>query len=231
MNLKYLFVIPARTGSKRCPDKNFKTFVKEGNLSLVELAGMCVKHSEVPGNTIISSDNPLLLINKEKRFEAILHHRGPELSRDEATAQSLAKKIWRIYGYGFNAMIWIQPTSPLRLPKDIRAAVDLFELTHQMSATLPVEERRKIGVVSVTSENGKHNVIHRGGRLFKNDPGEMASINGAIYIVPPSRIYSGDWIEGARPLFMPMERSIDIDTEEEFIEAQARFELFNKVGS
>lgn len=139
-----LAVIPARSGSKRCPGKNFKLFRGK---SLIDWAVDAAKASRYIDTVKLSldADRPPELCNDEATSEDVLRHHQAQTPHD-----------W---------VVLLQPTSPLRIADDIDACIEAA--VSNGSAALTVDERGNTnGAVYVASAEwiAVHDFTHAGYR-------------------------------------------------------------------
>jgi CMP-N-acetylneuraminic acid synthetase len=146
---------------------------------------------------IISSDDLKVFkiytgqFDNDERVKFIF--RPKELADDNSMAWEVVEHACG--GYDSNTIIvYLQPTSPLRTPKDIDNSLKLFMICKQF------------GLISVSWEYPDH---------------EMR-INGAIYIQYLSSIINlrSFVFSGMLVYIMPKNRSIDIDTVDDFVLAE-----------
>src|SRR6185295_6387900 len=102
-----LAVIPARSGSKRCPNKNFLPYRGK---SLVGWAVDAAKGSRYIDTVKLSLDAD----------------RPPELCTDEATCED----VLRYHAGDHHWLVLLQPTSPNRTTEDIDACIERAQLGH-----------------------------------------------------------------------------------------------------
>ncbi|MGE4159667.1 MAG: hypothetical protein AB7F75_11300 [Planctomycetota bacterium] len=199
-----LAVVPARAGSKRLPGKNFRPFL---GASLVARAALQALALNFVSRVVVSSDTREG-VDIPPQAEFIM--RSAELARDDTSSQELARHLWGVCGKGRRGLLWLQPTSPLRSLQDLQAAHTLWG-----------GEGR---VVSATPGAGRHARLVRAGKFLETgvprcDGDLEVNLNGAIYILDPESLQAEDWVGGARAYLMPPERSVDIDTQEDWDEA------------
>ena len=124
INFEFIGVIPARGGSKRLPNKNLKLI---NNKSLTQIAIEEGLKSKFISKLILSSDSEKIL-NIGEKYNIVLDYRDAQLSQDTSTTLDLLQSI--IYKNGFEndkiVLVLLQPTSPLRVYKDIDKAIDLL---------------------------------------------------------------------------------------------------------
>jgi len=119
-------VIPARRNSQRIPLKNFKSFA--GGPSLTERAVLCAQQSGVCRDIVVSSDAPEAQAIAQW-CGVVYHQRSAAASSHQATAQDALREIWAAVEGLFcpDALLWLQPTSPLRTPGLLQRVVGLLE--------------------------------------------------------------------------------------------------------
>jgi CMP-N-acetylneuraminic acid synthetase len=104
-----LAVIPARSGSKRCPGKNFKPY--RGKV-LYEWSIEAAKGSRYIDKIRVSMDTD----------------RTPELCSDEAMNEDVLR--YHLEQMPHDWVVLLQPTSPLRTAEDIDACIERAQMGH-----------------------------------------------------------------------------------------------------
>lgn len=125
--MKYLAVIPARGGSKGLPGKNIRTIAGKPLIAwsieqALEVGAVDCVH--------VSTDNSGIA-DVARQFGADVPYLRPaELAQDVTPTEPVLKYALDWYaekGRNFDAIILLQPTSPLRLPGTLATAVRAFE--------------------------------------------------------------------------------------------------------
>jgi CMP-N-acetylneuraminic acid synthetase len=214
-----LGLVPARAGSKRLEGKNHRDLCGK---PLVTWTLEAAKTSAALTDIIVSTDDPLIdSIAGELCIECI--PRPAPLATDAASSLDVmihALDILGKAGREFDAIMLLQPTSPLRGASEIRAAVELFRRHPDRSVVSMCE-----------SECPRQWLAEPGidGTIKDYDPARRAAaqarllrLNGAIYIVPTKHLREKRslYTELTAPYVMPRSVSIDIDTEEDFLLCQ-----------
>lgn len=121
-NKRIISVITARKGSTRIKNKNLKLFC---NRPLVYWSMLVSKKSKFIDKTYVSSDDPkiLKLANKMK-CETVL--RGKKLSNNTIMPDFAVIDVLKKFGGPYDIVVFLQPTSPLRLIDDIDNAIKKF---------------------------------------------------------------------------------------------------------
>ena len=224
--MRFLGVIPARGGSKGVPNKNIKNLAGKPLIAYTIIA--CEASSKLT-RTIISTDDEKIASVSKSFGGDIPFLRPKELATDTANAIPVLKhallEIERLEeAIKYDVVIMFQPTSPFKTADDIDSAINCIEETDADS------------VISVVDVNGYHPARMKyldDDKLvdppfvesYENQPRqELRPIfirNGAIYAVKRDILLSGS-LKGkdSRAWVMPKNRSINIDTELDFLYAE-----------
>lgn len=217
---KVLAVIPARSGSKRLPNKNIKIFC--GKPLLVWTIEAALNSKCITKVILSSNDQEAIEIATSQGCE-VPFIRPDHLATDEASSLDVIRHALDFFEDHYQYVILLQPTSPLRTAKDIDASLKLMQ-----------DKRASICISFCLVDKPLHwHYLYdeKGGlsRIGTNKEGNshLCYPNGAIYI------FSTEWIrnnsdymsERITPYFMPYSRSIDIDTYNDWCLA----EYFNSI--
>ena len=125
--MKYIAVIPARGGSKGLPGKNVRTIAGKPLIAWsVEQALECRRMDCVH----VSTDDPGIAEVARQYGADVPYLRPEDLAQDATPTEPVlmyALDWYKRVGRNFEAIVLLQPTSPLRLPGTLAAAVDAFE--------------------------------------------------------------------------------------------------------
>jgi CMP-N,N'-diacetyllegionaminic acid synthase len=125
--MKLLGVITARGGSKGIPGKNLKLLAGK---PLIAYTLESATGSGVFDRLILSTDDAAIADAARARGCEVPFMRPAELARDETphlpVLQHAVRWLEEHQGYRPDAVVILQPTSPLRRPEDIRQAVELL---------------------------------------------------------------------------------------------------------
>jgi CMP-N-acetylneuraminic acid synthetase len=197
-------LIPARAGSKRLPGKNIIPLV--GRPLIAHTCEVAREAADVLDAVYVNTDSPHIAGIAEQHGVPCPVLRPEHLAADDTTTRDsnlflldfLARR-----GERYDAIMSIQPTSPLRTADDIRAAWQLF-LTHapcEVVSVTPLVPRWWTGSVMADGR-------------FDRFVGEdlVYRLNGAIYVHGCDDYFSGRPARNTIAYQMPLERSVDIDT-------------------
>ncbi len=126
--MKPLCVIPARRGSKRLALKNIKPLAGKPMLAYSIEAAL---HSGLFETVYVSTEDTEIGAIAE-RFGARFHLRPPELAGDLVSATDVCIEVFQVLqtaGETYDAIICLQPSSPLRNAQDICGSWEMFCLS------------------------------------------------------------------------------------------------------
>ena len=125
--MKTLCLIPARYNSKRLP---FKNFLKINNKFLFERTfSLALKIKEFD-EILFSSDYNKISKFKKKYPKIFFQKRPKKISNDRTKMSeviSYTLKEFKTIGKKFDAVVILQPTSPLRKKKTVEEAIKIFK--------------------------------------------------------------------------------------------------------
>jgi CMP-N,N'-diacetyllegionaminic acid synthase len=222
-----LGIIPARGGSKGIPRKNIR-LVKGKPLIVwtIEQA----RQSKFLDRVVLSSDDPEIMDIAANCGCEVPFRRPPELAADDTPGiVPVLHAIENLPGYDY--VVLLQPTSPLRSVEDIDKCISLCL------------ERGAPACVSVTRCTENPYLMFWRGQSLRLSPlfaegsriacrqqlPDVFRINGAVYVA------LSQWLQEAKSFVtsetigyeMPVDRSMDIDTEADlrFVDCQGDLEL------
>lgn len=221
--MKILTIIPARGGSKGIPGKNIIDVNGKPLIAYTIEPALKAKDSGLTDKVIVSTDSKEIA-DVAIRFGAEVPFLRPEsISGDKAKSVEFLQHALDFYeasGIHFDAVLLLQPTSPLRTEKDIRDALKLFEESDNDSL-ISVYEEEYINdlVIYKLAADGKTSLpvspLHNKG-VRRQDHGSLYVRNGCIYISSSDLIRKG-FVIGENPLLLIMQknRSVNVDTYED----------------
>jgi N-acylneuraminate cytidylyltransferase len=120
--VRILGIIPARGGSKGLPGKNKKLMLGK---PLISYTIDAAKASNLSAIAVSTDDKDILKIAQIAGIIAIQRPEG--LSGDKAPSLPVLQHAVATIGTHFDAVMTLQPTSPLRTTIHINEAIDLFK--------------------------------------------------------------------------------------------------------
>lgn len=213
-NLKVLAIIPARGGSKGLKGKNVAPI---NGVPLIAFTIKAARESKYVDHCLVSSDCPVILeVARSQDSEVIL--RPPELASDIASSECVVEHAVSNYP-GFDLILLLQPTSPLRTSMDIDRSIEAL-IDHHATAVISVYEPKHtpFKCFKMNEHGFLTGLIDNKTPFMRRQDLPVALMpNGAIYL-----IYTRDFLNNASfftdqtiPYIMSFESSADIDTQED----------------
>jgi CMP-N-acetylneuraminic acid synthetase len=222
--LRLLAIIPARGGSKGIPRKNIALL---SGRPLIAYAIEASVSSRVVDRTIVSTDDAEIA-EVSRRFGAEVRLRPSVLAQDDTPTRAVLEHVVRelaAEGYHPDAVLTLQPTSPLRTSRHIDEAVALFDRHPEADSLVScIEVPHIFHPRSVMRRNGEGYLEPYDGLAQphrRQDKEQLFARNGAaVYITRTVRL--GDFVFGGKLLayMMDSDSSLDIDTIEDFATAE-----------
>lgn len=222
--MKNIAIIPARSGSKGLKDKNIKEFC---GLPLLAWSVRAALEAGVFDEVMVSTDSEDYKNIAIKYGAAVPFLRSSNNSSDKASSWDTMREVISEYenlGRSFDTMCMLQPTSPLRDAQDIKNAYLIYQSNNADAVVSLCELEHSINSVNKVHENGALDGFAdstKSGR--RQDAERYCRINGAIYIQSVEALMKGINVYGKNSYAYMMEKvkSLDIDDEYDFIQAEA----------
>jgi len=216
-NKTVLAIITARCGSKRIPNKNIRDIAGKPLIAwTIEEA----KKSKFIDRLILSSENEnIIQIAKQWDCE-VPFVRPEELSADGVSAIRPVLHAVNTLSEKYDYVVLLQPTSPLKVVKDIDGCIRECVRSYSPSCiSVNKIDKRYYYMVRITNDSIKDENIKD---IRRHNISEMYILNGAVYVSETICLLENrDFISEKTVTYqMPIERSIDIDDEYEFIIAE-----------
>lgn len=218
-NKRVLAVVPARGGSKGIPGKNLKA-----------MAGRSLLHRTIDqalaahtiDDVVVTSDDAEILRHASEVAGVRTIERPRELAADDTA-------MWPVVVHALensspcDVVVLLQPTSPLRLPTDIDSAVTML-VERKANSVMSVCEvsTSPYWMFTIGSGDKLQRILPKQSATTRQELPPCYEINGALYVV------TTDWFRQSQvfvddetlAFVMPRERSVDIDTPEDFALAE-----------
>ncbi|MBL0350877.1 MAG: acylneuraminate cytidylyltransferase family protein [Elusimicrobia bacterium] len=213
---RYAAIIPARAGSKGIPGKNLKAIAgKPLIVWSVESALACRRMDAV----VVSSDGDDIL-EAARRGGAEALRRPAALATDAAgTEPTLVHAVQWLESVGRrpDALVLLQPTSPLRRAGTLDKALDLFE-KNGADSLLTVCESHAFFWKNPAAPEALYDFRHRPRRQDIPPADRWYRENGSIYVTRTDVLLRENNRLGGRIAMLPVseEESVEIDSEADF---------------
>ena len=228
-----LYIIPARAGSKELPKKNVKLLNGKPLICYsVEFSLQVAK----PNDTICitTDDNDVIRIIKSKYNLDVPFIRPSELSDDSASTFDViihALDYYKKNEIYFDKILLLQPTSPFRIQEDFENICQIYNDTNA-DMVVSVKKSKENPYFSLFEEN-------EGGRLKRVKPFSTFTnrqecppvyvYNGSMYLANTKKFLQNKNFnfENIIKYEMPEDRSVDIDTQADWVLAEYYLNFFN----
>jgi CMP-N,N'-diacetyllegionaminic acid synthase len=220
-----LAVVPARSGSKGLPGKNLRTLAGR---SLLEHAIRFALACDSVGRVIVSTDSEEIAAAARAAGADVPFLRPAELATDEAPmwpvlVHALAEVERE--GDGWEFLLLADPTSPVRSPADVRAALERLRAAPDADGIVSVADPgfSPIWQCVVEKDGYMAHLLPNGAGLDRRqDAPAVRYIDGSFYLWRTSFVRGGhaSWFEGAM-LMQPVESFGSIDTPDELTRLEA----------
>lgn len=213
--MNILAIIPARGNSKRLPNKNIIDLAGKPLITwTIDAALKCKSITKV----IVSTDSQKIADLAIQAGAEVPYLRKDELSSDTASSYDVVIDVisyHKMLGECFDAILLLQPTSPLRTANDINNAISLYQSKNASSVISVVEcEHSPLWCNTLPDSLDMTNFISEEIKKTRSqDLPTYYQINGAIYLVNVESLLREKSFMPSNTfaLIMKKENSIDID--------------------
>lgn len=227
MSASVLGVVLARGGSKGIPRKNVALLAGKPLLAYTAAAALRAKRLS---RLVLSTDDEEIAVVGRGLGLDVPFMRPPGLAQDDTPAIAVLQDVVRALeslGQRFDAILTLQPTTPLRRSEDIDGAIELFERTGADS------------VISFVEVGDKHparmKFLDSQGRVVDPPFGELVEgqrrqdlpkvylREGSVYLTRRDVLVNEDSLKGrdCRAWIIPADRACNIDEPIDWILAEA----------
>lgn len=231
-NKKIVALIPARKGSKGIPNKNITLL---NGIPLIEHTIKEIKKVNIVDKIIVSTDSKDVCDIAGKYDIQIKEIRPDYLSSDTAVLYDVLRYEickYKLIENGYDIIVLLQPTSPLRQSYMIENALIRFIDENQESAVSVSEvKEHPIFMRTINEENNLVKLLDTDSTVRRQDLPKYYKVNGMIYINSINDIV-GEYIslnDNKSPIVIPNEYAVDIDSIEDLeIAENILSKFFNK---
>ncbi len=231
--LNILALIPARSGSQRLPKKNILPFCGKPLIAWTIEAAKNIPEI----STIMVSTDSEEIASISKKFGALVPSlRPPEIAQNNTTMIEVIQhtlKFYRENNQNFTHLLLLQPTSPLRTSEDIKNSINLLKEKNATAVygVCPAEHS-PLWMNTLPDDKNFEKFLNPNlaGMQSQSLP-TYYRLNGAIYLVEIAAILKHNSLhinKNCFALVMSPHHSADIDSELDFILAEATYKHFDK---
>jgi len=222
--MKGLAIIPARGGSKGLPRKNIKLLA---GIPLISYTITEALRCHCFDKIVVSTDDTEIA-QISRGYDSEVMMRPKELADDKTPIVDTIFHVLSILEkeetYIPEYIVVLQPTSPLRSSCDIKAAINLFLDNPDCDSVVSVAKCEHPITWTMNIKNGylisSFDITYLKKRRQENLASYMP--NGALYVTSSESLNKNQSFYSNKTIayVMPAERSIDIDTEYDFMIAE-----------
>lgn len=221
-------IVPARAGSKGIPGKNVKGLCGK---PLLAYTAEVIRATRIFDRKLMSTDDTeIAALGRSLGLEAPFL-RPSELARDDTSMQPVIEHAlaWlESDGYEVDIVVLLQPTQPLRRAEDVVKAVKRLEqeACDSVVSIVPLPQQLCPDYVMRIDEEG--HLVHflpEGAQVTRRQDVRRAYVrDGTVYAFRAATLRDHGSIYGAvcMPLLIDPSNSINLDSEEEWREAERR---------
>lgn len=210
--MKLLAVIPARGGSKGLPGKNIRPLCGKPLICYaIDTARSILQDMDI----CVSTDSMEIKEVVENYGLKVLFLRPESLATDTATTNDVllhALSFYEQMGRKYEAILLLQPTTPLRTDQHIKEAVAIFE--EGMDMVMAVKMSHAAAVLCHENGDGILESTLAGKAMRRQDTKTYYEINGAVYVISVKSLKEKGLADFDQRIkyVMPAENSVDIDS-------------------
>lgn len=210
--MKIVGIIPARGGSKGIPKKNIKLLNGKPLIAYTIEAALASNLDRV----IVSTDcEEIASVSKQYGAEVMM--RSSRLAEDKTPTLPVLQDVVSRLDEKYDAVMTLQPTSPLRTVEDINKSIEIFSTDNEADSLVSVVEvPHNYMPEKLMCFDGKY--LSGNSKIKRRQEVSMkyARNGAAIYITKTERL--SEYIFGGKilPYFMSKINSFDIDDMEDW---------------
>jgi len=223
----------ARGGSKGIPGKNVRVL---GGKPLIAYAATIARQMKGIDRYMVSTDDPAIAATAREYGAEIPFLRPAELATDQAPEwlawRHLIETLEEREDRRIDILVSIPTTSPLRNLADVQSCLDTLVLNHEAGAVITVTPARRHPSFNMVSISGGIARVHTPSTMVhrRQDADPVFDMTTVAYAVRRDVVVSCESLFSTtvRAVIVPEERALDIDTELDWVIAEALMERARK---
>lgn len=212
---KVLGLIPARGGSKGIPRKNIRPL---GGKPLIAWTIEVARNSQYIDRLVVSTDDQEIADTVRKWGADVPFMRPAELASDTARGIDVVLHALRELPE-YDVVVLLQPTSPFRTVTDVDGAVSLWKKCGETVVGVTEARKSPYWMYLLDEEGRLQSLLTKAGETTnRRELPPAYALNGAVYVAGHQELQEQQTFltPMSRGYEMPRERSIDLDSEEDW---------------
>jgi len=224
--VKILALIPARCGSKGIKEKNIVDICGKPLIAYSIEQALALKKDGVVDEVLVSTDCEKIADISKEWGASVPFLRPQSISGDKAKSISFiihALDYYQGIGIKYDAVLLLQPTSPLRDVEILKESVNRFKTSAEESLISVYKEEYINDLVMYRADEAGHqldplNELHNAG-VRRQDHGSIYVRNGAVYLTSSDYLRKEEKVISNKPLMLEMTKSqsVNVDTQEDLV--------------
>ncbi|MFZ2904622.1 MAG: acylneuraminate cytidylyltransferase family protein [Cyclobacteriaceae bacterium] len=219
--MKTLAIVPARGGSKGVLNKNRKIL---SGKPLIQYTLEAAIESKRLSSIIVSSDEDAIL-EIASAYQLRCHKRRPDLASDTSPVIDTILDILQTEGDELDAVMILQPTSPLRTSKNIDETIELLEgnpIVNSVISVVPMNDIHPARMYKLNN-NELHSFLPEFEQVRRQDIPVAYYRNGAIYLTRTDALLANKSMmnKPIKPYVMDPDWLLNIDGQRDIFLAEA----------
>lgn len=221
--MKIIAIIPARGGSKGIPGKNTLEICGK---SLINYSIESALHSVKISDIWVSSEDEEILKVARKSKEILIHKREKKIAKDNSSVVDTIKAVLSKYTEENmpDAIMLLQPTSPIRESKQIDEAISLLKVNTNMQSLISVCPMDDVHPARMYWKNGLsiEPILEKYEQTRRQEIPLAYYRNGSIYIVRTKAFLENNslMVKPSIGFEMPESMLLNIDTPRDVLIAE-----------
>jgi CMP-N-acetylneuraminic acid synthetase len=227
--MKVLAIIPARGGSKGVPGKNKKII---SGMPLISYTLDAARKSRRISELYVSSDD-VEILEIARSFSCKLHERPEALATDHSPVADTVRDILAQSTEMFDAVMILQPTSPLRTGHDIDQTIALLEQDSSIQSVIsvvPMDDIHPARMYTLNEHGVMEPFVPEFEQVRRQDIPVAYYRNGSIYLTRTEAFLKNNSLmnKPIRPHVMSFEWLLNIDSPRDVLIAEAIIPVWRK---
>lgn len=216
--MKYLYIIPARGGSKGIPHKNIKLL---SGIPLIKYTMDVARHLANDIDICMTSDSDDIIQVVESLGLHVPFKRPEVLASDTASSYDTILHAIKYYSEvlnrSYDAIVLLQPTSPFRTVSDVSKAMDLFERNPEVDMVVGAIEARSNPYYDCFEQDEKGYLVQSKGSgqyTRRQDVPKVWEFSGSVYVCRVQSLLKTDMsqFKQVTKVEIDVENALDLDT-------------------